>query len=377
MPPSPLTHPLTVAVTAAVRPLPPYGPTVTFIRRRNESTLSWLQSSLKARRLPVIHDYLSPTPYHLLRLSLADFLPSLPLGNATPPDLPSIDSPKSMPQGCHLVYFAPQIPESLLLPDGTDPLQSPGAPWVRRLWAGGSVKWNSDPARTLRFCGQRAVCIESITDVVMKGKGEAEKVFVTIERRMGEVEEGAAEEDVRRRLSGEAAAVVEKRIIAFMRERTAGQAAAAAEAQGKVLKPAPHSPTFTHTLHPSVALLFRFSALTFNAHKIHLDTTFCRSKEGHRNLLVHGPLQLVLLLLLLRKAPGVCDVPDATITEIEYKNLSPLYAEEPLKICGRATSAKGMYELWAETPAGGYAVKATARVGKWGDVKEQPIQTDR
>jgi hydroxyacyl-ACP dehydratase HTD2-like protein with hotdog domain len=60
----------------------------------------------------------------------------------------------------------------------------------------------------------------------------------------------------------------------------------------------------------------------------------------------------------------VCDVADATIKEIEYKNLSPLYAEEPLKICGRAMDTEGMYDLWAETPAGGYAIKATARVGK-------------
>jgi hydroxyacyl-ACP dehydratase HTD2-like protein with hotdog domain len=141
-----------------------------------------------------------------------------------------------MPQGYHLIYFPPQIPESLLLPDGTDPLQSPGTPWVRRLWAGGSVEWNPDPARTLRLRGQRAVCIENITDVVMKGKGDAEKVFVTIERRVGEIEEGTVEEDVRRQLSGEEAAMVEKRIIVFMRERTVGEAAAAAAAPGKVVK---------------------------------------------------------------------------------------------------------------------------------------------
>jgi hydroxyacyl-ACP dehydratase HTD2-like protein with hotdog domain len=60
------------------------------------------------------------------------------------------------------------------------------------------------------------------------------------------------------------------------------------------------------------------------------------------------------------------------ITEIEYKNLSPLYAEEPLKICGRATGTESIYDLWAETPFGGYAVKATARVGKRGNVQEPP-----
>jgi hydroxyacyl-ACP dehydratase HTD2-like protein with hotdog domain len=78
-------------------------------------------------------------------------------------------------------------------------------------------------------------------------------------------------------------------------------------------------------------------------------------------------LQLVLLLqLLIRKAPSLCDVPDAMVEEIEYKNLAPLYAEEPLKICGRPAGPEGVYDLWAETPAGGYAVKATAKVGRWG-----------
>ncbi|KAI9854546.1 MAG: hypothetical protein M1813_000960 [Trichoglossum hirsutum] len=338
------------------------SPALALSHCRNNSTFP---SNLKARRLPLIYDYLSPTPYHLLNISLADFLPPPPLPRyASPLELPPIDPPRLMTQGYHLIYFPPQIPESLLLRDGTDPLQSPGAPWVRRLWAGGSVKWHDDPTRAIRLRGQRAVCVESITDAVVKARGEVEKVFVTIERRIGEVAEGMAEEDVREQLSGEEAAVVEKRIIAFMRERTTEQATAAAATPGKVVKP-PHIPTFTHTLYPSAALLFRFSALTFNAHKIHLDTAFCRSIEGHRNLLVHGPLQLILLLqLLVRKAPGVCDVADATIKEIEYKNLSPLYAEEPLKICGRAMDTEGMYDLWAETPAGGYAIKATARVGK-------------
>ncbi|KAH0538744.1 hypothetical protein FGG08_004697 [Glutinoglossum americanum] len=315
------TSPLArLTLTAAARPvLKSHSYIIAVNHRRNDSTLSL---NLKARCLPLTYDYLSPTPYHLLNLSLTDFLPPpSPSRNALTLDLPSIYPAQPMPLGSHLIYFPPQIPESLLLPDGTDPLQSPGAPWVRRLWAGGSVKWSPDPMRTLRLRGQRAVCMENITDVEIKAKGEAEKVFVTIERRVGEVEEGMAEDDVRCQLSGEKASVVEKRIIVFMRERTAEQAATAAGTPGKVVK------------------------------------------QGHRNLLVHGPLQLILLLeLLTRKAPGVCDVPGAMIEEIEYKNLSPLYAEEPLKICGRPTDTEGVYDLWAETPAGGYAVKATAKV---------------
>jgi hydroxyacyl-ACP dehydratase HTD2-like protein with hotdog domain len=122
---------------------------------------------------------------------------------------------------------------------------------------------------------------------------------------------------------------------------------------------AQHPPTFTHTLVPDPTLLFRYSALTFNAHAIHLDPAYCRDVEGHRNLLVHGPLSFTLLALLLRDRVKGTQTP--VIESIEYRNLAPLYCGEPLKLCGREKGA-GAYELWVETPEGGIAVKATAKV---------------
>merc|ERR1711964_810542 len=68
---------------------------------------------------------------------------------------------------------------------------------------------------------------------------------------------------------------------------------------GRVVKPI-HTPDFSVSLTPNAGLLFRFSALSFNAHRIHLDPHYTREVEGHRHLLVHGPLTLVLMLSVLR-----------------------------------------------------------------------------
>jgi hydroxyacyl-ACP dehydratase HTD2-like protein with hotdog domain len=133
-----------------------------------------------------------------------------------------------MPAGHHLVYFPSQIPLSQLLPDGTDHLHSPGGPFTRRLWAGGRVRFSG--SRNLSLRGDRAVCLETIRDVEVKGKAPDEKVVVRIERRMGTVDEGESDDGVRSRLFPNAdeeylgdASIVEDRNIVFMRGKTPEQ----------------------------------------------------------------------------------------------------------------------------------------------------------
>lgn len=113
---------------------------------------------------------------------------------------------------------------------------------------------------------------------------------------------------------------------------------------------------------PSAALLFRFSALTFNAHGIHLDPEYSRIVEGHRNLLLHGPLSLVLMLSALRSQLGAGEI----IRRFDYRNLAPLYAGEELKVCVRK-EREGEMGVWVEGRGGGYAVKGTAVVGRTGE----------
>lgn len=124
---------------------------------------------------------------------------------------------------------------------------------------------------------------------------------------------------------------------------------------------APTNPKFRYQIKPTRALLFRFSALTFNAHLIHLDKDYTRDVEGYRNLLVHGPLTLTLLLTALcHHLHGT----GLTISDIDYKNLAPLYVEEELAICGKPKPTRdNAWDVWIEAGDGGAAVRGTAHVG--------------
>lgn len=118
-----------------------------------------------------------------------------------------------------------------------------------------------------------------------------------------------------------------------------------------------YEPDFSVPLTPTQSFLFRFSALTFNAHAIHLDPQYCREVEGHRNLLVHGPLSLVLMLSVLRSQLKKGEV----VKTFDYKNLAPVYANEEMKVSVRKDRSKTQkYDVWIEGSGGGYAVKGSA-----------------
>lgn len=198
---------------------------------RSYSSLSGrLNQELTSRQLPLAYDYLHPQPSHLLNVTLNDLFSkeqqSAFLKNGSTA-LPSIDSSLCMPPGHHLVYFPPQVTLSQLLPDGTDILHTPGEPFNRRLWAGGKVRF-PDRAGPL-LDGRRAVCLETIRDVVVKGLEGEEKIIVSIERRVGVVKEGEDDQSVRGRIWKEneedpgAASVIETRNLIFMREKTQEQ----------------------------------------------------------------------------------------------------------------------------------------------------------
>ncbi|MCJ1337049.1 hypothetical protein MMC09_002328 [Bachmanniomyces sp. S44760] len=306
-------------------------------------------------------------PNYLLDQTLHDCLPQY----ADPPQVESIAELSSCSRDyClgpsrHLIYFPPPTRLSTLLPDGTDPNHSPGEPFTRRMWAGGRLDFSPNSVSTrVNLHGQRAACIERISDVVSKGTPGEEKIFVTIERRIGlapldpairDSSQDPENHDRELLQTSDNCHVIEHRNLVFMRESHDKGAAGAAVVPDRVVK-APRNAQFFHTLIASAALLFRFSALTFNAHKIHLDRAYCRNMEGHRNLLVHGPLSLVLMVeVFLRKTEK-----DSTraIINLEYRNLAPVYADEPMKVCGRQKGDND-WEVWIEGRDGGYAAKCT------------------
>lgn len=122
---------------------------------------------------------------------------------------------------------------------------------------------------------------------------------------------------------------------------------------------APSGASFRHSILPTKSLLFRFSALTFNAHSIHLDKNYTQNQEGYRNLLVHGPLTLTLLLSVLQHH---LDGLGLQVDHIEYKNLAPLFVEEQLTVCGKPKNENGTWDVWIEGPDGGLAVRGTVEI---------------
>lgn len=389
-----------------------------------------LRSDLTSRKLPLSYDYLHPQPSHLLNLTLADLLPSnyeqkhsqTQTKSRIPPALPSISCPSPLPLAHHLIYFPPQLSLSQLLPDGTDILHTPGDPFNRRLWAGGNIRF---PGHRPLLDGSRAVCIESIRNVTVKGREGEEKVIVTIERRVGVVPEDESAEESHRRIWTEDesaagdASVVENRDLIFMRVKSAEQIRSDQQQFGEpsrivkckyytafpsfsfsiaclqlcgfaFLSPmpsrqiwykrnllteldwiAPSNATFRHSILPTKALLFRFSALTFNAHSIHLDKEYTQNQEGYRNCLVHGPLTLTLLLSVLQ---GHLQTLNLRVGQFEYRNLAPLFVDEELSICGKPKNGGSSWDVWIEGPDGGLAVRGTAKTCNWLDTDDCEIR---
>ncbi|KAB5570544.1 hypothetical protein GE09DRAFT_711277 [Coniochaeta sp. 2T2.1] len=425
----------------------------------HQAYIAQARRRLQPGRARPIFDYMSPTQSHLLNTSLAGLVPtevhypkafrkllldepdlippptvseslrtphfSSSTQNPTTADGPIAtlegrqvgkeeeEEPVPMPVGHHLVYFGPQAKPGELLPDGTEAHTAPGAPFTRRMWAGGRVSFPARPGgatgllkidgkkRGLRLDCTRAVCVEKVAgDPVIKGVQGKEKVFVEISRKYGRI-------DDRKELATSVRDVEdypdidETRTLVFMRElgdetgvppqkAQTEKGEESADAGGAVkemkeeeppkerdmtrlkrLKDKNWTPTYSFSLTPTKQLLFQFSALTFNAHRIHLDQRYAQEVEGHRDLLVHGPLSLSLLLMVVR-AQADRLAGSIEFRELNYRNLAPLYVDEEMKVCvrhrvaGLASPEGGReeqdWDVWVEGPDGGFAVKGTATV---------------
>jgi 3-methylfumaryl-CoA hydratase len=120
-------------------------------------------------------------------------------------------------------------------------------------------------------------------------------------------------------------------------------------------KPASAAADFARTIHPSAVLLFRYSALTHNGHRIHYDRSYAIDVEGYPGLVVHGPLIATLLLDLLRR-----NLPEATLATFKFRAVSPLFDTAPFEVCGSRAHDGKTVQLWAQNAEGALAMDATA-----------------
>ena len=231
-----------------------------------------------------------------------------------------------LPWGWHWLYFLDTPANAALGEDGrTTPsgfLPETGLP--RRMWAGGAFVFE----RGLTLGGEASVDIV-LADAARKRGRSGRLAFLTTEHRISQ---------------NGAAALTETRHLVFREAPRPGETA-------RRLEP-PSAPRWRRTVEPGPVLLFRFSALTFNAHRIHYDIDYCRDVEGYRGLVVHGPLLALLLLDLAER-----ELDPRRFRRFAYRAAAPVFAPEPFRVCGRRESDRRAL-LWIEGADGALAMSA-------------------
>ncbi|KIW81793.1 hypothetical protein Z517_04819 [Fonsecaea pedrosoi CBS 271.37] len=252
--------------------------------------------------------------------------------------LSDLRPPNSVPPGYHQVSFNSLPYEHELGHDGAEKRHAPSDEWKYRVWAGGYMEFQIPSIWTAR---PKFVAVkERITDTRLVGDltSENAKVFVTLTRTLFPAMVDAQGKPVRRRLGGLRATnrrdnivLKEEKYLCFMREIPDGLKSTAPP---RILKP-PSNPVYSQSMIPSPTLLFRFSALSRNAHAIHLDADYTRQVYGLPKLIVHGPLTSVLMLDILGEALALHTVGKPytlAIRTFQYKNLLPLFVNEQITI---------------------------------------------
>lgn len=219
-----------------------------------------------------------------------------------------------MPQGIHFCLCTPEAPNALLGEDGharrDDALDGflPPVLLPRRMWAGSQVAFHRPIA-----IGAAITRISRVASITRKTGSSGKLVFVEISHET----------------SADALLAVEERQTLVYRE--------AAAAGAPLVPPVPATGAFdtagwdaNRTLVPDERLLFRYSALTFNTHRIHYDLPYARDVERYRGLVVHGPLIASLLLRLASAQFG-----DNRLASFAFRGLSPAIAGEPLHLVMR------------------------------------------
>src|SRR4029077_14321141 len=178
--------------------------------------------------------------------------------------------------------------------------------------------------------------ISRILDVNLKQGRSGPLVFVVVRHEIGD---------------REGIAVVEEHDIVYRESPKPHDAAPQPQ------KP-PSGAAWTREIRTDDVLLFRYSALTFNGHRVHYDRRYATEVEGYPGLVVHGPLIATLLLDLLRRNRA-----DATVTSLSFRAIRPLFDIAPFSVCGKAAPDGKTVQLWATDSQGSLAMDATVGLG--------------
>lgn len=238
------------------------------------------------------------------------------------------DDGAAAPAMIHLCLTQPAVPTAVLGPDGHPQRGGflPPVPLPRRMWAGGAMRFHA-PIRV----GERVTRHSTIRDVTVKQGRTGTLCFVTVDHRID---------------SGGRLAVEERQDIVYR----------GLDAPGGPQKSPPPAPLGAHRLvvTPSTPLLFRYSALTFNGHRIHYDAPYVQTQEGYPGLIVHGPMQATQLVQFAAHLRGT---PPATF---RFRSLSTLFDIADYTLNAAEDGDGDGLRLWTSYADGPLAMEAQA-----------------
>jgi 3-methylfumaryl-CoA hydratase len=266
-------------------------------------------------------DTVTAAPANLLRLTFGRDEPELGPGDPLPP-------------GWQCLYFLPRFTLDALRPDGSprDTGVIPPMPLPRRMFAGERFRFH----RPLRI-GETIRRETELADISVKTGGTGTLVFATVAQRI---------------FVGDALAIEEERRTVFREEVKAGE-----RNQAPRRETAPDDTPWCRRIVPDPVLLFRFSALTFNSHRIHYDRPWAVEREGYPALVVHGPLTSTLLSDFARDHTR-----GRRFLSYETQARAPLFDTDAFELRGRPAADGRGCDLWAVTPEGTVAMSARAEL---------------
>jgi 3-methylfumaryl-CoA hydratase len=232
----------------------------------------------------------------------------------------------------HWLYFLPVHRQSELGPDGHAARGGflPPVPLPRRMWAGGRLQFHH-PLRV----GDAITRVSRIVDVSHKEGRSGALVFVLVRHEIG---------------NADGIALTEEHDIVYRDNPKPDD-----PAPKPLAAPADHA--WLREIAPDDVLLFRYSALTFNGHRIHYDRRYVTEVEGYPGLVVHGPLIATLLMDLLRR-----NLPDAVVKQFSFRAIKPLFDTAPFSVCGKLEEDGKTVHLWAKDAQGWLTMEASAEL---------------
>ncbi|MFO1181108.1 MAG: MaoC family dehydratase N-terminal domain-containing protein [Ottowia sp.] len=295
-----------------------------------------------------LHDSITAVPLAALSATLDRDDPAPAPGTAVPPLW-------------HWLYFLPHARASEIGPDG-HPRRGgflPPVPLPRRMWAGGRLSWEaSNPLRV----GQQVQRQSTIESVKHKAGRTGELLFVLVRHRLSNANglSLTEEHDIVYRSAAHRAPTLGTGVSSLPPEGALAARGGPSPLSGEAA-PAPQKPplagqaAWSRTIVPDDVLLFRYSALTFNDHRIHYDRKYVTEVEGYPGLIVHGPLIATLLLDLLRR-----QLPQAQVARFEFRAVRPTFDLHPFSVHGRPSPDGKTVELWAQDHEGWLTMQGQA-----------------